>query len=168
MTLLGMTFHTQRSYRYTCNNCTIMINACNSSSSDRTSELPLVGNTRAWDVHVEMAVMRSWGFPGAHDHYSSATVCHTAGVRSPCAEVRRIDNLFTISARARTSTRVRWRTAVIYAVTRNNSSAENREKIRKSLIILACLGKNEKSLSCYFCHVLFSFILVIVINLNRV
>ena len=22
---------------------------------------------RAWDVHVEMAVMRSWGFPGAHD-----------------------------------------------------------------------------------------------------
>jgi len=123
---------------------------------------------RAWDVHVEMAVIRSWGFPGAHDRYSSATVCHMAGVRSPCAEVRRIDNLFTISARARTSTRVRWRTAVIYAVTRNNSSAENREKIRKSLIILACLGKNEKSLSCYFCHVLFSFILVIVIDLNRV
>ena len=83
---------------------------------------------RAWDVHVEMAVIRSWGFPGAHDRYSSATVCHMAGVRSPCAEVRRIDNLFTISARARTSTRVRWRTAVIYAVTRNNSRKSREDK----------------------------------------
>jgi len=146
-----------------------MINACNSSSSDRTSELPLVGNTRARGTSTWKWPLWDRGvFPGRTIRYSSATVCHTAGVRSPCAEVRRIDNLFTISARARTSTRVRWRTAVIYAVTRNNSSAENREKIRKSLIILACLGKNEKSLSCYFCHVLFSFILVIVIDLNRV
>lgn len=116
--------------RCTCNNCTIIITrATVPPPIERRSYL-------SWEIRARVGRPRgngryeTVGFSRGARSLFVATVCRTAGVRSPCAGVRRIDNLFTISARARTSTRVRWRTTVMYAVTRNSSSVENHEKMR--------------------------------------
>lgn len=44
------------------------------------------------------AVARSWGFPGARDRYSSRQSAVRREYAPPCAGVRQIDNLFTISS----------------------------------------------------------------------